>query len=87
MKIRTRSPTSALDAGKLDEEGRIAAPLLIKEIGLETSTSNARRVIEQGGFNVGPHREPITDPRALIFVSDGLIVRVGKRKIARIRLV
>ena len=29
-------------------------PRLIKELGLETSTSNARRVIEQGGFNVGP---------------------------------
>ena len=80
-------PDVTLNAGKLDHEGRIAAPLLIKELGLETSTSNARRVIEQGGFNIGPHREPITDPRALIFVSDGLIVRVGKRKIARIRLV
>ena len=79
-------PDATLDAGKLDDDGRIAAPLLIKELGLETSTSNARRVIEQGGFNVGPHRQPITDPRALIFVSDGLIVRVGKRKIARIRL-
>ena len=38
---------------------------MIKELGLETSTSNARRVIEQGGFNIGPHREPITDPKAL----------------------
>ena len=46
-----------------------------------------RRVIEQGGFNVGPERETISDPKALIYVSDGLIVRVGKRKIARIRLV
>jgi tyrosyl-tRNA synthetase len=79
-------PDVPLDASKLDDEGRIAAPLLIKELHLETSTSNARRVIEQGGFNVGPRREPVTDPRALIYVSDGLIVRVGKRKIARIRL-
>ena len=61
--------------------------ILIKELGLESSTSNARRVIEQGGFNVGPERETISDPKALIYVSDGLIVRVGKRKIARIRLV
>jgi tyrosyl-tRNA synthetase len=44
-------------------------------------------VIEQGGFNVGPNREVITDPKALIHVADGLIVRVGKRKIARVRLV
>ena len=80
-------PNVALAADKLDAEGRIPAPVLIKELNLESSTSNARRVIEQGGFNVGPNRETISDPRALIYVSDGLIVRVGKRKIARIRLV
>ncbi|MGZ3303613.1 MAG: tyrosine--tRNA ligase [Isosphaeraceae bacterium] len=80
-------PDIALSADKLDAEGRIPAPILIKELGLDSSTSNARRVIEQGGFNVGPERETISDPKALIYVSDGLIVRVGKRKIARIRLV
>jgi len=80
-------PDIALSADKLDAEGRVPAPILIKELGLDSSTSNARRVIEQGGFNVGPERETILDPKALIYVSDGLIVRVGKRKIARIRLV
>ncbi|MGB0070028.1 MAG: tyrosine--tRNA ligase [Isosphaeraceae bacterium] len=80
-------PDIALSADNLDAEGRVPAPILIKELGLDSSTSNARRVIEQGGFNVGPERETISDPRALIYVSDGLIVRVGKRKIARIRLV
>jgi len=80
-------PDIALSADKLDAEGRVPAPILIKELRLDTSTSNARRVIEQGGFNVGPERETISDPKALIYVSDGLIVRVGKRKIARIRLV
>jgi tyrosyl-tRNA synthetase len=80
-------PDAPLSADKLDAEGRLPGPILIKELGLESSTSNARRVIEQGGFNVGPNREVVTDPRALVYVSDGLIVRVGKRKIARIRLV
>jgi len=80
-------PIAHLSADKLDAEGRIPAPLLLKELGLESSTSNARRVIAQGGFNIGPNREPITDPKALILVSDGLVARVGKRKIARIRLV
>jgi tyrosyl-tRNA synthetase len=79
-------PDVFLDSGRLDAEGRIPAFFLLKEIGLESSTSNARRVIEQGGFNVGPRNETITDPKALIIVSDGLIVRVGKRKIGRIRL-
>ena len=80
-------PDVVLAADKLDAEGRIPAPVLLKELGLESSTSNARRVIEQGGFNVGlERRETITDVKALIHVSDGLIVRVGKRKIARVRL-
>jgi tyrosyl-tRNA synthetase len=80
-------PDAPLSADKLDAEGRIAAFFLVKELRLETSGSNARRVIEQGGFSIGPNRETITDPKALIYVTDGLIVRVGKRKIARVRLV
>ncbi|OJW22159.1 MAG: tyrosine--tRNA ligase [Planctomycetales bacterium 71-10] len=80
-------PVAYLAADKLDAEGRIPAPNLIKELGFATSTSNARRDIEGGGVNVGPRREPVTDVKALIYVSDGLVVRVGKRKIAEIRLV
>jgi tyrosyl-tRNA synthetase len=80
-------PEIALSADKLDSEGRIAAPSLVKELGLESTTSNARRVIAQGGFNVGPDREVVTESNALIYVTDGLVVRVGKRKIARVRLV
>jgi len=80
-------PEVHLAADKLDAEGRIPAPTLLKELKLEASTSSARRLIEQGGFNVGPARETIADPKALIYISDGLIVRVGKRKIVKIRLV
>jgi tyrosyl-tRNA synthetase len=84
-----RIPDVFLAADKLDSEGRISTPALLKELGLESSTSNARRLIEQGGVSVGggSRRETITDVRALVAVSDGLIVRVGKRKIARVRLV
>jgi len=79
-------PEIAVDAGLVDPEGRIPAPKLIVAMGFETSGGNARRVIEQGGFNIGPNREVITDVKALIYAADGLIVRVGKRKIARVRL-
>ena len=79
-------PEVTLGRDHLDAEGKVPAPRLLVVLGLETSTSNARRVIEQGGFNVGPARTPIADPKATIAVSDGLIVRVGKRKIARVRL-
>ena len=63
--------------------------VLIKELGLESSTSNARRVIEQGGVSISfdSRREALSDPKLLVYVRDGLIVRVGKRKIACVRLV
>lgn len=80
-------PEIPLGRDQRDAEGRIPAPRLIVALGFESSTSNARRVIEQGGFNIGPDRQVITDPKALIAVEDGLVARVGKKKIARIRLV
>ena len=82
-------PEVSIDASKLDAEGRMPAFALVKELGLESSGANARRVIEQGGVSISldSRREPITDPITLVYVRDGLIVRVGKRKIARVRLV
>lgn len=79
-------PTLTLDANQLDEEGRIPAPRLLVALGLESSTSSARRVIEQGGVNIGPDRTPVQDVHALISVHDGLVIRVGKRRIGAVRL-
>ena len=79
-------PEVALGRDLLDGEGKIAAPRLIVALGFEASTSNARRTIEAGGFNTGPDRVVVIDPKATITPTDGLIVRVGKRKIARLRL-
>ena len=79
-------PDVTLSRDQIDADGRLAAPKLIVALGLESSTSNARRVIGQGGVNFGPDRTPLTDEKAFIEVVDGLIVRVGKRKIARVRL-
>ena len=50
-------PEITIDAGKLDHEGRLPAFILVKELGLESSTSNARRVIEQGGSPSASIRE------------------------------
>ena len=78
-------PVVGIPRGQLDG-GRLSIPRLIVTLKLETSTSNARRVVEQGGVNLGPDRTPVTDVNARIDVADGLIVRVGKRKIARVQL-
>jgi len=79
-------PEVTVPRNQLDPEGRISIPRLIVALGLETSTSNGRRVVEQGGVNVGPDRTLVADFKSLIAVTDGLIVRVGKRKIARVKL-
>ncbi|MFM7129483.1 MAG: tyrosine--tRNA ligase [bacterium] len=79
-------PDVTLPSDLLDESGEVPWSRLIVALGLETSTSNARRVIAQGGVNFGPDREAVSDVNGKIGVSDGLIVRVGKRKIARIRI-
>jgi tyrosyl-tRNA synthetase len=77
---------AAIDRSQLDADGRMPAPRLLCAAGLQASTSKARQLIEQGGFNLGPERTVIKDPNALIAVTDGLIIRAGKQKIARIRL-
>ena len=79
-------PEVVVPRDQLDAAGRMPIPRLIVALGLETSTSNGRRVVEQGGVTMGPDRTPITDSKAAIDVTDGLIVRVGKRKIARVRI-
>ncbi|MGE3822128.1 MAG: tyrosine--tRNA ligase [Isosphaeraceae bacterium] len=80
----TEIPEGPLASDQLDAEGRIPLAKLIVALGMESSTSNARRVIEQGGVTIGPDRESVRDPKASVVVRDGLIVRVGKRKIARV---
>ena len=79
-------PEVALSRDLLDASGTIPAPRLIVALGLESSTSNARRSIEGGGFNVGPDRTVVRDVQALVEVHDGMIVRVGRRKLARVRI-
>ncbi|SIN94910.1 tyrosyl-tRNA synthetase [Singulisphaera sp. GP187] len=78
-------PEVHVPADQLDDDGRMPIPRLIVALGLESSTSNARRVIDGGGVTLGADRTVIKDPKALIDVSDGLIVRVGKHKIVKVR--
>lgn len=61
-------------------------PHLLVALGFESSTSNARRTIDQGGVTIGPDRRVTKETKAPIEITDGLIVRVGKHKIARVRL-
>jgi tyrosyl-tRNA synthetase len=50
------------------------------------SNNEARRAVEGGGVNVGPDRTKITDWKANVPVTDGLVVRYGSRRVARLRI-
>ncbi len=80
-------PDLSVSRSALDAEGRASLPHLLKEHQLAASVSDARRLIEQGGVTFGPDRDVHDDPKAPLALTDGLILRAGKRKIVRIRLV
>ena len=67
-------------------EGKMRADKLLVQTKLATSNNEARRAVEGGGVTVGPDRQKVTDALGSIAVTDGLIVRVGKRKVVRVRI-
>jgi tyrosyl-tRNA synthetase len=56
---------------------------LVRHCGFAASNSEARRLIEQGGVSI--NGGPIEDPRAKTKIDDGDVLRVGKRRFARLR--
>jgi tyrosyl-tRNA synthetase len=67
-------------------DGKLWISKVLTLVGWVKSNNEARRAVEGGGVNVGPEKTKITDWKANISVSDGLIVRFGSRRVARLRL-
>ena len=62
----------------LDNENKIAPGILLKTLGLASSTSEGIRLVEQGGVKIGPERTPLArDKNAKIEVTSGLMITVG----------
>ncbi|MBI4022547.1 tyrosine--tRNA ligase [Candidatus Berkelbacteria bacterium] len=55
------------------------------DLGLASSKSEAMRLIEQGGVTVDEAR--IEDPQAVMTPHHGMIIKVGKRRYAKVKLV
>jgi tyrosyl-tRNA synthetase len=68
------------------EDGQMGIAKLLVQLGLAKSNNEARQKVQEGAVNVGPDREKVTDPKATVAVSDGLIVRLGSRRIVRVAL-
>ena len=67
-------------------DGKVGISKLLVLLGLAKSGNEARRAVEGGGVTIGPDREKISDPKAMVAVHDGLIVRIGNRKVVKVRL-
>ena len=59
----------------------LTLPLLLKDLGLVDSSSQAIRLIAQGGVKVGGDK---VQPKQLIEYTPGLVLQVGKRKFIKI---
>jgi len=59
-------------------------PKLLTQLMLASSSSEAKRAVQQGAVKI--NGEKITDTDAKLTVADGMIVQVGKRKFAKIVL-
>ncbi len=70
------------DMPDLKLDGDIGIIDLVVKAGFAPSTSEARRLVEQGGVKIND--EAVTDVKAVITPVDGMILKVGKRKFARI---
>lgn len=82
----TDIPEVDLPAAQLSD-GQIRITNLLKTVNLAPSSNEARRLVQNGGVNFGPDRTKITDPNASVTVTTGLILRVGSRRIVRVRVV
>jgi tyrosyl-tRNA synthetase len=63
-------------------DGKIGLPRLIVAAGFAAGTSEARRLIEQGGVRLND--EVLKDPKAQVAVTPGAVLRVGKRHWGRL---
>ncbi len=66
------------------KEPSILLPNLLKESGMTESTSEAIRMIKQGGVRI--NEEKITDPKYSVSKGEACIYQVGKRKFKKITL-
>ena len=73
-----------IPADALKENGAIWAGKLLTLAGMAGGTREARRLIEQGGVSLDG--EKITDPEADVRPRSGQVLRVGRRRFARLKM-
>jgi tyrosyl-tRNA synthetase len=79
-------PTKVVPRSEM-EDGKVMAVKLLVMLGLCGSSSDARRLIAQGGASIGEEKTKIERHDQMIAVEDGLLIRAGKKKICRVDVV
>ncbi len=87
--VPTDLPEVPLSKSILDADGAISALGLLKALKLCSSTSEAMRLIDQGGAYIyrGEEKLRLQNGKQMLKPADGLIVRAGKKKACRVSLV
>ncbi len=81
----TEIPEAPLAASELTD-GKIWICKLLTLLKLAETNSEGRRAVEGGAVTIGTDKEAVNDPKTNVAVTDGLIVRNGKRKIVQVKL-
>jgi tyrosyl-tRNA synthetase len=82
--LKTQLPQCEADLS----QNKLAANQLLKAMGLSPSTSEASRLIAQGGVSVYRDGQPVpvADAKSVLLLEDNMLVKAGKKKIARLSL-
>ncbi|TKD72523.1 tyrosine--tRNA ligase [Pseudalkalibacillus hwajinpoensis] len=80
---QNKIPTD-IDEVNWDGARNITVPNLVTTLGMMPSTSEARRMMKNGGIKL--NQVKVTDIHKEIKIEDGLVVQVGKRKFKKLKL-
>jgi tyrosyl-tRNA synthetase len=81
--LRDDVPEVPLSKTEIGGDGIMVGKML-KLLDLADSASDGKRLVKQGGVSIDEER--LTDPQATVTPTDGMIVRVGKRRVAKVKL-
>jgi len=81
--LRDDIPDVALSRSEIGDDGMMPGKLL-KLLELAPSASEGGRLVKQGGVLIDDRK--LSDPQGKITPTDGMLVRVGKRRVARVKL-
>ncbi len=81
--LREDMPEVAVQPSQLDS-GKIWVAKLLHVIGFAQSSSDGKRSVQGGGVMIDERK--VTDPNAQIEIKDGMIVQIGKRRMAKLKI-